>query len=319
MRKPHSRKRGITRRTIGDYLRTRQDVKVEHAIHQHLVRLETLDKQNREFWRDYQFFLAMEREKLLGKITESLWAVRSQSFDFVGGRIVGSEYSKSPLCSVGSYHYPGRFNFAQIASYLPDFKALYLASDYETAFCEKFYRRQDDVLEGLTATELSLTPTGSFSYYRVRAKLDSVLDVRNDEALAGFCEIIATVDPSFEILMAAKRIRSAPPQTIKSVQQLRAALLEENFQQWATWVDQPSPSQWFGHYVRLAGIQGIVYPSVRNTSGYNLSVFPDNLCDSEAEIALIDPSDSVPESDRTLNKTNHLILQNAPTSIIVSH
>jgi hypothetical protein len=66
-------------------------------------------------------------------------------------------------------------------------------------------------------------------------------------------------------------------------------------------IDQPAASQWFGYYVREAGIHGIIYPSIRNSEGYNLAIFPDTLGDTTARIELIDDAAGVKSEDRVLD------------------
>jgi len=61
-------------------------------------------------------------------------------------RIVSGNYSKNPLCSLGSIRRPpgGRFNFGSISSAIKDFQCLYLASDFETAFAECYHHEYDE-------------------------------------------------------------------------------------------------------------------------------------------------------------------------------
>lgn len=79
------------------------------------------------------------------------------------------------------------------------------------------------------------------------------------------------------------------------------SLFDPSFTQWGTLIDQPSASQWFGYYVREAGIHGIIYPSVRHSDGYNLAVFPDTFGDTAGRIELIDVAAGVRLEDRVLD------------------
>lgn len=81
-------------------------------------------------------------------------------------------------------------------------------------------------------------------------------------------------------------------------------LLDPNYAQSPTIVDQPAASQWFGFYVKEAGIQGIVYPSVRNKIGYNLAVFPENIIGTNAKLRLLDPAAGVKSQDTFLSAEN---------------
>ena len=76
--------------------------------------------------------------------------------------------------------------------------------------------------------------------------------------------------------------------TTKTVEKLLKNIFESNYKQWGIWFDQPSNSQWIGHYAKLAGLQGIAYPSCRNTSGYNLAVFTENFENTDAFVEIND-------------------------------
>lgn len=63
----------------------------------------------------------------------------------------------------------------------------------------------------------------------------------------------------------AKKLKQPEARTVKTIEELRLSLFDPSFTQWGTVIDQPSASQWFGYYVREAGIHGIIYPSVRHS------------------------------------------------------
>jgi RES domain-containing protein len=86
---------------------------------------------------------------------------------------------------------------------------------------------------------------------------------------------------------------------------LRSLFFTEEYPLWAAWLDQPAPSQLFGHYCRLAGIEGILYPSVRNPNKKNIVLFPDNFKDSNAVVELIDQAPHVPAERRKITKENY--------------
>lgn len=76
-----------------------------------------------------------------------------------------------------------------------------------------------------------------------------------------------------------RKVRSKRADSLKTIQtpkELHKSLFEVHYQQWITWLDIPSNSQWFGHYVKQAGIEAIIYPSLRYNC-YNLAVYPENL------------------------------------------
>ena len=91
---------------------------------------------------------------------------------------------------------------------------------------------------------------------------------------------------------------------IRSKDHLRQSIMEENYEQWDYWLDCPSNSQWLGHYARLAGIQGILYPSVRMESRVNIAIFPDQFGDSLSYVELVDKSDLVPLKQMRMDSSN---------------
>jgi hypothetical protein len=170
----------------------------------------------------------------------------------------------------------GRFNFGRISSYYKDFYCLYIANDYDTAYREK-YSVSEERSDNLSNEEFYLRKPGSFSHYRINLRLSDVLDARIEENLNGFCRVISDIQPAKEFQKMAKKLGFGELKTIRTPENLKTALHEGNFQQWSIFADQPSPSQWFGHYVRTAGLQGIIYNSTKNSAGFNIAVYPDQL------------------------------------------
>ena len=173
----------------------------------------------------------------------------------------------------------------------------------------------------LSPEEYSLRPTGSFSCYRVKISLEKVLDLRNPNALKRFLEIISQINPSLHILFLAKKLKLTPPKTVKTVERLYKAILAPNYKQWAAELDQPSQSQWLALYVREAGINGIIYPSVRNQDGFNVAVFSDTFSYSDNVVQLIDPASAVKIEDQKIDQNNFRFhQQNEPkTGNVFSH
>lgn len=91
---------------------------------------------------------------------------------------------------------------------------------------------------------------------------------------------------------------------INTPELLYRSVLDPDYTQWDTWIDQPSPSQWFGHYVRLAGIQGVIYPSLRSDAGHNVAVFLDKFEDTESFVMLTDDCDFVKNDLRRVDAKN---------------
>jgi len=279
----------------------------EKFLHDGIVMLEKLTEAQRSFHSDYQTYLAKEREKLLPEIQQSLWRVRTENINFEGGRIVESIFAGDPLNPAGSIIKPpgGRFNFGPISSFFTRFPGLYCASNYETAFAEKFQRRSNESEgDAFSGSEFSLCEPGSFSYNRVGVFMETVLDLRDSEKLVPFCEVIGKIHPSREIGGNwKKRFKTKKPlTTIKSVDQLVSSIFQSDYQQWPTWIDQPSNSQWLGLYAIKAGIDAIIFPSCRNESGYNVVVFPERIGkQSKTYVKLLDETPTVPKDRRIVD------------------
>lgn len=273
-----------------------------------LILFEKLDNNARQLWSDFQSYLADEREKVLDQIIDTLLKSTQENYANQNyGRIIGSKFSATPLSSKGSYLVPpgGRFNFGQSISYQTYFPALYIASEYEVAFAEKFHISQDFISkDGLTALDLSLRKPESFSYQRVNFMLDRVLDLRNDNAINSFYEVIKHIKMPKIYQEQAKRLKQNM-NLIPNCEMLKASIFDPNYEQWDFWLEQPSPSQWFGHYVRLAGIQGLIYPSVRTKSGHNMAIYLDQFEDSQCFIQLSDEN-FVQKDQVKVDSTNYL-------------
>lgn len=259
-----------------------------------LVKLEKLNEDTRNLWARLQDYLASERERILDEILDSLRATAISDYTCENlSRIVGSKYARNPLSSKGSYLMPpgGRFNFGQSSSYHSYFPALYLANNFETAFLEKFGEKENYKCENsLTVLDLALRKTESFLHVRADVNLERVIDLREMDSFDAFYDSVKHLEMPREIQLEAKRLK-ASMQMLSSSESVRGAVLAKDYEQWDFWIDQPSPSQWLGHYVRLAGIQGIIYPTVKSEDGFNLAVFPENFEESESTIQIKDQID----------------------------
>jgi len=287
----------------------------ERYIEDYLVKLEKLDKDEFEFWRDFQKFLMEERESRFSEIQTAIEKTAKNGFNETMARIVSSEYNNDPLCVYGSICEPGRFNFGALPSYYTNFGALYMANNQPTSFAEKYYHLQNEKLgEGeLTPDELSLEGTPSHLYVRVQVNLESYIDLRTDESLSGFLEAIKDISPTDDLkarwkIICKRKGRKDQKElkTVMELEPLKQLIFDPNFKQWISWLDCPSHSQWLGHYALKCGVQGIVYPSVRSTDGYNIAVFPENFKESLATITLKDEVASVPKDRCQINASNYV-------------
>jgi len=154
--------------------------------------------------------------------------------------------------------------------------------------------------------DLRLDPNASFSSYRIEASNLSFIDLREDTTLNAFVEIIGEIQPAPWLSILAQQLKQPEPRTVTTVEQLKILLFDPIFTQWGSLLDQPSASQWFGYYVREAGIQAIIYPSVRNDAGFNLAVFPDNFRDTRAQVRLMDEVQGVSSEDSVLDSETAL-------------
>jgi hypothetical protein len=302
-------KRGQRRSSMNDPLKKLKDgafrkLLPEKFLHSKLVEFEKLGEESRLLWKDFQGYLASEREKILPDILASLDSSSILDFEFSNyGRIVNSKFSTQPLNSIGSILTPpgGRFNIGQSISYSAYFPSLYIADTFDTAYAEKFnIARGSTTQDGLTGEDLSLAKPESFSYVRVKGLIKKVVDVRQTQPTEAFFNSISSITMPNSYKERAKKLNIAMD-VVNSSDWLRNAIYDPNYQQWDYWIDQPSPSQWFGHYVRMAGIHGIIYNSIRNDNGINLALFPENFEGTDSFVELMDQTDFVPEANRRLD------------------
>jgi hypothetical protein len=283
----------------------------EEYVEKYLTRLEKYDQTRLEFEHDFQGYLASEREKRIDKIIDALTNSALGGFENICHRIVASDYGADPLCTYGSLLDSGRFNFGSVGGHFNQFDCHYAASNYETAFQEKFHYSLEDLKDGpLSPSEMSVMPVGSFNNIRVDISLSRCLDLRDPDSLKSFFEVISEIAPSSTIQLKWKhfckknKIKHERLLTINQLEQLYFSIYDPNFKQFETFLDLPSNSQWLGHYARLAGIQGIIYMSLRNENGFNIAVFPSNLKNTDSYIKLTDNVPYVDSSRRQMNSVN---------------
>jgi hypothetical protein len=240
------------------------------------------------WWETYWMYLAREREKKLDEIKASLFSAAIPEFRQTGlSRIVAGNHTSSPLSMLGSIRIPGRFNVGSISSSLTSFPSLYLASDEQTARAEKFLHMSLAGEGNLTPEEMYTKPKGPYLHATVNVELSNLLDLREKAVLGEFLKIVKEIKISREMRRRALRLRIKPvPGVIGDIETLFASIFESNFSQWQTHINLPSNSQWLGLYAKLAGLQGIIYPSIRNPSGFNLAVFPENFKDTFSFVEL---------------------------------
>ena len=281
----------------------------EQYVEYVLCDLEKANKKARSFYKDYHTYLATQRNLLIDEIIKSLKGVSRKRKKGIFYRVVSSKYMSDPLCTVGSLLYSGRFNFGNISYDYPDFACLYISSNENGAKYEKF-PNQDNAL--LSSSEMSLVPDDSFLTSRCEVNLTKCIDIRTQDSLKNFTKVVSQIEPTERFQKkwrkmnrkVSGRSKVAPLRTIKKVEELYKSLFEVYYEQWITWLDIPSNSQWFGHYVKEAGIEAIMYPSLRYKECYNLAIYPRNF-GAKSYIRLADYHKSVPKDRTEINKKNH--------------
>lgn len=270
----------------------------EVFVEKELQAFEKYTENQKEYRKLAEGYLEEERAKRLDEIFRIFHSVKKIDYKHDElHRIVRSRFSSDPLNAVGSVERPpgGRFNFGKSTRYVTNyFHCLYLGDSYETSFEESFHSAEESI--------------GDFSSFKVKATLDSYLDLTEDKPYELFFDVIKDIKlpKDFEKLAQDKGV--APMSLASSAHALKTSILSPNYKAWDTWLDRFSPSQWFGYYVQQSGINGILYPSVRKDGGVNLAVFVDNFEGSNSTVSLAKPEawPSVPEPRKLINSDNFL-------------
>ncbi|HJX65451.1 MAG TPA: RES family NAD+ phosphorylase [Polyangia bacterium] len=250
------------------------------------------DEVLRYYW-DHYSALQHQRSIVAEEIAGALVQAASRPFPFARWmRVVDYQFTNHPLSAVGSVKSMtgGRFNIGDLdpTKFAP-FPALYLASDQETALVEKF--GQPNETDGQTRNEMALRSERSYTCVVANGALESVIDLSKMERLRALVDVIGQfkLPPAVRDMERRLGIRN---RIVSSLADLKEALLAIHWRAAPTQADVPSSSQIFGQLVARAGIEGIVFPSVRSDSGgTSLAVFPQNLQgDSFVELADTPPS-----------------------------
>lgn len=207
-------------------------------------------------------------------------------------RIVNARYNEAPLATAGSLRaIGGRFNIgAAVTNAIgPPWPALYVASNFETAYREKFGIAKDSRVDGLTAEELALSPGASFSAFGVNGHLSTVFDLAQPDSLKAVAKVLAKFTLPKEAVKLGRRLKL--PQSdlamIRTPKALMHALLELNWRTLPIQLGNPSSSQIFGSWVMEAGYEAIRYPSTKG-DGDCLAVFPHRLASDDSYVELAD-------------------------------
>lgn len=203
-------------------------------------------------------------------------------------RVVNFKYSLNPLSAKGSITWVGgRFNIGKRVNSIrfPPFGALYIAEDAETAYREYFALKANETSEGLSRKELALKNNVSYSNIYVKGSIDNVFDLTKSKNLKAFIGITKNFEITDDIKEHAKEIGLGIPRLIKTADDLKKCLLEQNWRRFPTLFDLPSNSQVFGKMLYDSGFEGVLYKSTKCDSKC-LAVFIDNFKNSTSIVEI---------------------------------
>ena len=165
----------------------------EQYVEYVLCNLEKAGKKFRHFYKDYHNYLSTQRNLLLSEILQSLKKPGKVKIKGTFYRVVLSKYMNDPLCTAGSLHYSGRFNFGHISYDYKSFACLYISSNPDGAKFEKFPNQSHSLL---SSPEMSLIPDNSFLTSRCEINLTKCIDIRTQDSLKDFTKIISQINPT---------------------------------------------------------------------------------------------------------------------------
>jgi hypothetical protein len=121
-----------------------------------------------DYTAQHYAFFASRRSQVMEELKQSLLDEQKElSLDKSWKRIISQQFSNGPLSTAGSVlNFPGgRFNIGKIDTRFPQFPALYIAEDTETAYLECMGISRSEQIEGLSALELAAA--GNFSHFNI--------------------------------------------------------------------------------------------------------------------------------------------------------
>ena len=239
-----------------------------------------------------------QRQRYHDELVEALRSVPCTPVDFTGWvRMVTLRYTDEPLAATGSLKgWGGRFNIGiDVDKAIPaPWPALYIASDHETAYREKFGISKDDRVDGLTAEELALQKDGSYSAIRLNGHLSLVFDLSQASVFEPFCKVLRKISLPAEAVKLRTRLKIPRPQAamIRSAARLMHEVMVVNWRTLPAQFGNPSVSQILAGLLLDAGYEAIRYPSTKG-SGECVAVFPHRLA---SETSFVELADAAPAS-----------------------
>lgn len=232
-------------------------------------------------------YFAHKRSQLIEDLKHSLQE-STTSFEFNNWRrIISHQFSNTPLSTLGSVKsFPGgRFNIGDIdIERFPKFPALYLAEDTATAFLEVMGLKPEVITDGLTGRELAAA--GNYGHFVVQGKLTNILDLTHGESLQSFYVLLKNIELPIYYRKKANQLKIPPMLPVKNLEELRKTLFVEGWRLMPMQFDTPANSQILGQIAHSAGIEAILYPSVK-TNQKALAVYPDNFVNSDAFVEIV--------------------------------
>jgi len=205
-------------------------------------------------YRFKQFYeLESLREIHRSELSEALRSHAQVSENIKGWiRIIDYRYSLEPLSAKGSIEKGGRFNIGKdlnVDLFAP-FPALYLASNYETAYAERF----DTPAPGaeLQPHELALRKSNSFTNVALKGQIDGLFDLREPSSLEEFARIIGRFRMNKELQQIARQLDMKGPLLIQNAKDLHESLLG-NWREMPKQYGLPSNSQVFARFLKQTG------------------------------------------------------------------
>ncbi len=247
-------------------------------------------EKHRDYYLEEYFELAKQRESHLEDIKESLFSESTDDFIFKDWcRVVKWRYSNHPLCTLGSIRESGgRFNMGNMSpNLIPQFSALYIAKDKETAESEGLLSKISSKNSNEMSTyDLSLSTKDSFSSIFISGKLDFIFDIRGYKKLTRITKILKKFKFSKTLKEKSKKLKLKPKlRILQNRKEIHQSIMNKNWIRHTKDFDLPSNSQIFGQLVRSSGISGIVYRSCY-TGRDCLAIFPSNFKNSSSFIQI---------------------------------
>lgn len=158
------------------------------------------------------------------------------------------------------------------------FPALYVATDYETAFREKFQIASGTNVDGLSPQELALEMGASHSTVLLTGEVHNVFDMtlKNLEPVASIFRKIK-MPPRAQALK--KKLGTRELKMVTTAAELYRTALDFNWWQSPVQFGLPAQSQILAELIRAAGFEGVYYKSSKGP-GHCLALFPDRLQDT---------------------------------------